>query len=432
MTATSETQPHTRLTRVPGYLTWFASDTARELSGSLIRFAVPLVALVVTGSPAQAGVIGAVGAAVGVATTLVGGVMADQRRRATLMLVGACLGVVLAAAFAVLDAFGAWTFTLLLLMNVLLRMRDGLFDTAGETLLKDIAPDDAMGRAQAANQGRGAVLQLVGGPLGGLLLGIGGWLIGLVALVCQVISAAMALILGRHVVPARQAELAAEAQPRESFGSQLKMGLAWTFSRRDLRGVVVAATIINLGFNAATTIIIYALQQEGLSMAKIGWVSAVSGGAMLLGALCAPALIARVPAGVIVISGLAIAAGGIVALTGIESFAAILGVMAASVILIPALNAALFGYFMVAVPSDLLGRASSAVQVLSMAAMPLAPIVAGFGLAHLGRAGTLMIAAMLCVIAAGVALSNRGIRSLPVEKQWADHATQFAHDPAKL
>lgn len=424
MTTLTETPSAPKLARIPGYLTWFASDTARELSGSLIRFAVPLLALVVTGSPVQAGIIGAVGATIGVITTLVGGVIADQRRRTTLMLIGALIGLVLTGAFTLLDALGAWTFTLLMLLNVALRTRDGIFDTAGETMLKDIVPDEVMGRAAAANQGRSAVMQLIGGPLGGLLLGIGGWLVGVVALVCQAISAITALMLGRRI-PKPVAAAPSADQPSESFGQQLRAGLAWTFSRRDLRGVVLAATVINLGFNAAITTIVFALQQDGVSMAKIGWVSAVSGAAMLVGSIVAPAIIARVPAGVIIIAGLAIAAGGIVALTQITSFPVILGVLAASVVLLPALNSGLFGYFMVAVPSELLGRATSAVQVLSMAALPLAPVVAGFGLAHLGRGMTLVLGAALCVAAALIAVANRGIRSLPIERQWAAHAEQF-------
>ena len=50
--------------------------------------------------------------------------------------------------------------------------------------------------------------------------------------------------------------------------------------------------------------------------------------------------------------------------------------LAGSLVLIPAVNAALMGYFMVATPSRMLGRANSASAVLSMVAMPLAPLVA--------------------------------------------------------
>ncbi|EED6225561.1 MFS transporter, partial [Salmonella enterica subsp. enterica serovar Haifa] len=103
-------------------------------------------------------------------------------------------------------------------------------------------------------------------------------------------------------------------------------------------------------------------------------------------------------------------------------------VLGASVLPLPALNAAMMGYFMVATPTRLLGRANSALGVLAMGAMPFAPLIAGFGLAGLGREGTILICAALCLIAAGLALGNRALRGLPVEARWAAHADRFAND----
>jgi hypothetical protein len=98
------------------------------------------------------------------------------------------------------------------------------------------------------------------------------------------------------------------------------------------------------------------------------------------------------------------------------------------VLLVPALNAGMMGYFMVATPSRLLGRANSAMGVLAMGAMPLAPLIAGFGLAGLGRQGTILICAALCVVAAALAIGNRALRSLPVESRWAAHAARYERD----
>lgn len=417
-----------RLWRVPRYATWFVSDTGKELAGALTSFAIPLIALMVTGDPAQAGVIGATGIAVAVLLTLVGGVLADRHRRFALMLLGSVIGVILAGAFALLDAAHAWNFALLLVINVLLNAREGLFDIAGETALKAIVPAEAMGRAQAANQGRRAVIQLGGGPLAGLLLGIGGWLVGFAVMLCQGIAAVTAWLLGRG--PARNPDGAdaGETRTREALLPQLRSGFAWTFSRADLRGVLWAATIINLGFNAAIVTVIYALQQDGHAPVTIGWLSAVAGASMLLGALIAPLILPRIPASMLVIGGLTIAAVGILLLSMTDSLAGILLALAGSVFFVPALNSALMGYFMVAVPTEMLGRANSAMQVLASGAMPLAPIIAGFGLAWAGRTPTLLFCGSLCLVAALIAVANRGLRSLPVESGWSEHAEQFVRD----
>jgi len=429
---TTATVPH-RLWRNTRYLTWLVSDTSRGLAAALLGFAVPLLALIATDDPAQAGVIGGAGLATRVLFTLGGGVLADRHHRITLMLVGSLLGILLAGAFTVLAVADALTFGTLLALNVLLAARSGLFDVAGETAIKEIVPADAMGRAQAANQGRDAALQLVGGPLGGLLLGVGGWLIGVAMTVCQLVAAVTSWMLGRGaraasadssaVVPAEAPEPASSAVT--SAWTELRTGFAWLFSRPDLGGVLVTITVINLGFNAAITTVIYSLQQEGYPEVLIGVLGAAVGAVMLAGAIVAPMLVSRIRAGVIALTGLMLASVGTIALSWITAPWAIVAVLGLSVVLLPALNAGMMGYFMVATPSRLLGRANSAAGVLAMGALPLAPVVAGFGLAWIGREGTLLICAALCIGAVALAFGNRALRALPAEADWVAHASRY-------
>ncbi|MCK8467588.1 MFS transporter [Microbacterium sp. KSW4-16] len=428
---TTRTAPH-RLWQNTRYLTWLVSDTSKGLAAALFGFAIPLLALIVTNDPAQAGIIGGAGMIARLLMTLAGGVLADRHRRIALMLLGSAIGIVLAGGFTLLALGDALTFGSLLVIDVLLAARSGLFDVAGESAIKEIVPDEAMGRAQATNQGRDAALQLAGGPLGGLLLGVGGWLVGVAMTLCHAIAALTAWVLGRQarragVVDegAAQDDSAAPAARKPNAWAELREGFRWLFSRPDLRGVLLITTIINLGFNAAITTVIYALQQEGYPEFVIGTLSASIGAVMLVGAACAPMLVPRIRAGVLTIAGLAVVAGGAVALSTVAEPWAIALALGASVLLLPSLNAAMLGYFMVATPSALLGRANSAAGVLAMGAMPLAPLVAGFGLAWIGREGTLLICAALCLVSVILAVGNRALRALPVESGWATHAEQF-------
>ncbi len=428
---TTRTAPH-RLWRNTRYLTWLVSDTSKGLAAALFGFAIPLLALIVTNDPAQAGIIGGAGMIARLLMTLAGGVLADRHRRIALMLLGSVIGIVLAGGFTLLALGDALTFGSLLVIDVLLAARSGLFDVAGESAIKEIVPDEAMGRAQAANQGRDAALQLAGGPLGGLLLGVGGWLVGVAMTLCHAIAALTAWVLGRQArragmvdEGAAQDDSAAPAARKPNAWAELREGFRWLFSRPDLRGVLLITTIINLGFNAAITTVIYALQQEGYPEFVIGTLSASIGAVMLVGAACAPMLVPRIRAGVLTIAGLAVVAGGAVALSTVAEPWAIAIVLGASVLLLPSLNAAMLGYFMVATPSALLGRANSAAGVLAMGAMPLAPLVAGFGLSWIGREGTLLICAALCLVSVILAVGNRALRALPVESGWSTHAEQF-------
>ncbi|PRB56984.1 MFS transporter [Microbacterium sp. MYb45] len=454
---TTLTESH-RLWHNGRYLTWLLSDTSKGLAAALFGFAIPLLALIVTNDPAQAGIIGAAGMIARLLMTLAGGVLADRHRRIALMLVGSLIGIVLAGAFTLLALGDAMTFGSLLVIDILLAARSGLFDVAGESAIKEIVPDDAMGRAQAANQGRDAALQLAGGPLGGLLLGIGGWAVGAVMTLCHAIAALTAWMLGRrarragvvdtgavgengddpddprrvvaeHAVAATDdlgfGTAASAAPAKRNAWAELREAFAWLLSRPDLGGVLLITTVVNLGFNAAITTVIYSLQQDGHSELLIGTLSASIGAVMLVGAVCAPLLVPRIKAGILTIAGLSVATVGVVALTMVTTPWAIAVVLGASVLLVPALNAGMMGYFMVATPTHLLGRANSAAGVLGMGAMPLAPLIAGFGLAWIGREWTLLLCAALCLASVALAVGNRALRALPIESRWAAHAKEF-------
>lgn len=424
------TEPH-RLWHNTRYITWLVSDTSKGLAASLFGFAIPLLALIVTNDPAQAGIIGGAGMVARLLMTLAGGVLADRHRRIALMLLGSLIGIVLAGGFTLLALGDAMTFGSLLVIDILLAARSGLFDVAGESAIKEIVPDDAMGRAQAANQGRDAALQLAGGPLGGLLLGVGGWLVGVVMTLCHAVAALTAWMLGRQARRAGAVEVDADvdapapATAKPNAWAELREGFGWLLSRPDLGGVLLITTVINLGFNATITTVIYALQQDGYSELLIGTLSASIGAVMLVGAVCAPLLVPRIKAGVLTIAGLSVVSVGAIVLSMVTEPWAIAVVLGAAVLLVPALNAGMMGYFMVATPSHLLGRANSAAGVLGMGAMPLAPLIAGFGLAWIGREWTILICAGLCLISVVLAVSNRALRALPVESGWAAHAKQY-------
>lgn len=323
----------------------------------------------------------------------------------------------------------ALTFTIILLVEVLLMIRAGLFEPASESALKEIVPAEVMGRAQAANQGRDAALQLAGGPLGGALLSVGAWLVGGVMTLSYVLAGATAAVLRRRTraMTAATAPAAPATAPsaRPNALAEIRAGFSWLFSRPDLGGVLLIITIVNLGFNAVITTVVYALQQSGYSELLIGSMSAALGAVMLVGAIVAPFFVHRVGAGVLTIIGVSGTTTAAVIISMLTDPWLIVAVLGAAVFLLPSLNASMMGYFMVATPTELLGRANSAAGVLGMGAMPLAPLVAGFGLALVGRQNTILFSAGLCAVAVLLALTNKALRALPAEAGWAAHSAQF-------
>ncbi len=201
-----------------------------------------------------------------------------------------------------------------------------------------------------------------------------------------------------------------------------KEGLAWLWGRPALRTSVLVGTLLNLGVNAAVATVIYHSQQAGVGPATIGLVTTTIGVGMLLGSLVAPMLLDRFPTGRLVVGGLLLAVAAFAVLPLVHGVPATLAVMGIGILGAPVANAGLGGWFMAAVPKPLLGRAGSAVDLLSMAALPLSPVVAGFGLSLLGLGGTLAICAGVCLAAAVMLLGNADLRRLPGPSGWSQVA----------
>ncbi|OMH32294.1 MFS transporter [Tersicoccus sp. Bi-70] len=425
------------LWRSTDYRWWLAADTAPALGRSLLTLAVPLLALSVTGSPAQAGVVTAIGAVGRVLAVLPGGVLTDRYDRRVLVLAGAGAGVVTAGVLAVLLAADLMDFWLLTVLNLVLNVRSGLVDATTNAALPSVVDASRLGSAVAANQGRDAVVSLAGGPIGGLLMAVGHAIPFVATAVLHAISAVAVLRIRADLRPGAGAATDADADADESSqpGTPASVaragwvreaweGFAWLARRPDLRGVMAVSTIVNLGIGAAMTSVVIGLQQRGESPATIGLTSASVGVGLLVGSLAAPRLVQRVPTGVLSGAGLVMMAAALAVLPFVRALPAVCAALAAGMVAVPAINAGLLGYYLVAVPSRLLGRANSALDLLALGAVPLAPLLAGFGYAAWGWSGVLALCAGIAGFAVVLALGNRGMRSLPAAPFWPEHAAR--------
>ena len=438
-TATPEGNGPPALWRNRDYRWWLSADTSTGLGRALHNFAVPLLALYVTGDPAQAGIVAAVGQVGRLVVTLPGGVLADRHDRRALILLGTGSGVLVAAALAAFQYAGLLGFWLLTALNLLMNVRSGLFDGVPNAALKSVVEPRSIGSAMAANQGRDAVVSLAGGPLGGVLLVLGHAVPFAATAVLNLGGLLSVLRIRADLHPHRDAagpsDTTGGASPaapaaRTGYLREAWEGFAWLLHRPELRGVMAISTIVNLGMNAAVTAVVFGLQQRGESPATIGVATACVGIGMLAGALVAPPLVRRVPTGWLGAVGLAVCSGAVAVLPFVHTVPAICVALGASMFAAPAINASLLGYFTVAVPTHLLGRANSALDLLAMGAVPLAPLVAGFGYAAWGWTGVLALCAGICGIAVVLAFCTRRLLAIPASDQWEEHAAANAREAA--
>ncbi|MGP9649106.1 hypothetical protein ACT3TP_01320 [Glutamicibacter sp. AOP38-B1-38] len=162
-----------RLSSQPAYRRWWAADTSALLAGGIYQFALPLLLLAATGSPAQAGALAALGLLARTSLTMAGGAMADRAERTRMIVLGGLTGAALSGALAVAAWTGTLGASLLCVAHVLMELRSGYFSSASNAALKDAVHPGQLGRAMAANQGRDATLALASAPLAGMLLSFG-------------------------------------------------------------------------------------------------------------------------------------------------------------------------------------------------------------------------------------------------------------------
>lgn len=410
------------LRRTP-YPLWLVGDTATESSRSILSFALPLIALAATGSPAHAGVIAAVTMIGRAVATLLGGVMADRHSRGRIMVVGAIVSTILSAIFAALAWRESFTFVTLLCASVVMAFSTSMFTMAATPMLKDIVPPAAVGRVQAANQGRDAAIGLAGGPLGGVLLGFGAWCVGAAMVILDAIAVVATLALHRRT----RAVVAVIPRPNRGSSPLHDVGEAftWLWHRRDLMNLLVIVILINLGLGVIMASTVYSLQLRGIDPFVIGLISAAAGAGMLVGALAAGWVVEHVSTGTVTAIALSTVSLATASLAVIDAPTGIGAVMFLACLVVPAVNAGIGGYTMVATPSAMLGRVNGAQSTLGGVVAPLAPLIAGFGLSAWGRTPTVLIGVSMTVLSVVVMLATRPTRTIPTASRWEAHARAY-------
>jgi hypothetical protein len=92
--------------------------------------------------------------------------------------------------------------------------------------------------------------------------------------------------------------------------------------------------------------------------------------------------------------------------------------LGAGLFLNPAGNAGIGAYRLAITPADLQGRTMSTIQFVAMAAMPLAPVLAGTLLGSLGGAEAVAVLGVLTACIALIPTLSSSIRSVPRPAVW--------------
>ncbi|WP_134740201.1 MFS transporter [Nocardioides sp. 503] len=401
------------LARNRDFTALWVGQTVSELGSQISMFVFPLVAYATTGSALHAAAAEALFLGGMAAALLPAGVLADRVDRRRLMRGASGAGVLLYTSLALAGALGALALPHLFAVALLTGVAAGVFSPSEMAAVRAVVPREDLPTALSQIQARQHVAGLVGAPVGGLLYAMTRWL----PFAVDAASFALAWVLLGRI----EADLTPPAYdgPRRRVLLDLREGVVFIARHPFFRVLTAWAALSNLVVNALFFLAVLRLIQGDFEPVAIALVSTAGGACGILGALAAPWLIERMPTGRLTV----LVAWSFVPLSVPMIFVnhpvVVAVAMSVGIFLNPAGNAGIQSYRLSITPPELLGRTQSASQFVSMAAMPLAPVVAGLTLSLWGGAAATAAIAGLCVLVALVPTSSRPVRSVPKPSEWA-------------
>ncbi len=385
-------------------------QTVSELGTRVSMFVFPLITFAVTGSVLVAGLVGAVEMLGLTAALLPAGVLADRVDRRLLLRAASGCGALFYASLALAAVLDAVTLPHLLVVAFVSGAAAGVFAPTEMSAVRTVVPRDQLPTALSQNQARQHVAGLVGGPLGGLLYGIARWLPFAFDAVTYAVSW---LLLGRL-----RTDLSPTPGPRGAPLADLRDGISFVARHPLFRTLTGWACLTNLTINALFTVAILRMVEGGVDPWQIGLVEAAAAAAGILGAVLAPWVIERVPTGWLTIAVAWSPLPLVIPMASWAHPAVVAGALALVVLLNPIGNAGMSSYRLTVTPDALVGRVQSASQFVSMASLPLAPLLGAGLLAALGGSRALLVAGVLCGLVALLPTLARSVRSVPRPAEW--------------
>ncbi|WP_345454761.1 MFS transporter [Nocardioides marinquilinus] len=394
---------------------WVA-QTISTLGSRVSMFVFPLLGYALTGSALVAAALEAAHL-LGVAGALLpGGVLADRVDRRRVMRTASGTGALLYASLAVAGLAGSLTVPHLLVVALLTGVCAGAFAPAETSAVRTVVPREDLPAALSQNQAREHVASLVGAPLGGVLFAVARWLPFLADAVTYALSW---LLIGRLRTDLSPAARPAGA-PRRRVRADLAEGARFVLRHPLFRTLLAWSALTNLVVNAVFFVAVLRLIEDGVDPLHLGLVETAAGAAGILGAVVAPWLIERLPTGWLTIT---VAWSFLPLLVPMALWSTPLVVAAALGLVLlfnPAGNAGIGAYRLTVTPPELVGRAQSFSQFVSMAAMPLAPLLAGGALAWFGGERAVLALGLVVAATALIPTCSRTVRSVPRPRVWRD------------
>jgi MFS family permease len=296
---TAVSQPPGSLRRNRNFLLLWGGQLISAVGSQVSQLAFPLLILAVTGSPAQAGLLGAMRGLAYVLFGLPAGAYVDRWDRKRVMIVSDTVRALALGSIPLALAFGRLTLVQLYLVTFLEGTFFIFFGLAESACLPRIVRKEQLPAAVAANEFTYSISSLIGPAISGALYAIGRAIPFVVDAFSYVVSVVGVLFM--KIDGSRGVEQTGMHEGRESGSAdgrstargrlwdEIREGMIWLWRQPVVRFLCVVNGGVNLLYGGWTLLLISLAQRHGASAFAIGLIFATGGIGTLIGtALAAP------------------------------------------------------------------------------------------------------------------------------------------------
>jgi MFS family permease len=391
----------------------YTADAISLTGNAVAQIAIPWYVLTTTGSATLTALVVFFNFVPIVLAAFFGGVVVDRLGFRAASIVADLASSAAVAAIPLLAAtVGVEIWQLMILV-----FAGALLDAPGATARAALFPDVVelagvpMQRASGLRSGIQQGAQLIGAPLGGVLVAAVGATAALwIDAASFLVSAALVLLLVPR--PRREAEA-----PRGRFFAELGEGLRFIWSRRLVRAVVVMVLLSNLIEAPGSVVLAVFARDEYGSAADFGLLVGALGGAALVGALGYSLIGHRLPRRktfLVCFAGVPI---GYLALAAQPTLPVAIAALVLAGLAAGPINPLLFTVQTEIVPAELRGRVFGAIRAGAWAAIPLGILLGGLLVSAIGAPATFLAMGVLLATVVGYGFLDPAFREMDSRPQ---------------
>ncbi|HEY6542529.1 MAG TPA: MFS transporter [Ktedonobacteraceae bacterium] len=389
------------------YMLLWSGQIVSNMGSQVSQLAFPLFILLLTSSPVQAGLAGALRALPYLIFSLPAGALIDRWDRKRVMILCDSGRALALGSIPVAFAFGFLTVAQLFAVSFIEGTLFVFFNIAEVACLPRVVLKEQLPRANAQNIATEGITTLIGPPVSGVLYSIAYSLPFLADAVSYLVSVLSLFFIRTKFQGERLAA-------RRSLWVEIKEGLSWLWHQPIIRFMAILTGGINLLGAGSILVIIVLAQHMHASPFTIGLIFAIGGIGGIVGAIIAPTIQRRVSFGQAIIGSSWLTC----LFTLLYIFAPnplILGMITALFFLTgPTYNVVSVSYRLTLIPDELQGRVNSAFRLIAFCGQPLGLAMTGILLQSINAIPTLLIMAAGLFVFALMATMNRHVRHAPV------------------